>query len=75
MYRPHLNVLADLFYPQLCVGCERRASDVLCRTCFDALSRLGSPVCGRSGLPTAFATFVCEECKNVDFSFEGALEV
>ncbi len=75
MYRPHLNVLADLFYPQLCVGCERRASDVLCRTCFDALPRVGSPVCGRSGPPTAFATFVCEECKNVDFSFEGALEV
>jgi competence protein ComFC len=54
VYRPHLNVLADLFYPQLCVGCERRASDVLCRTCFDALPRVGSPVCGRSGLPTAF---------------------
>jgi len=75
VYRPHLNVLADLFYPQVCVGCERRASDVLCRTCFDALPRVGSHVCGRSGLPTAFATFVCEECKNVDFSFEGALEV
>jgi competence protein ComFC len=72
VYRPHLNVLADLFYPQLCVGCERRASDVLCRTCFDALPHVGSPVCGRSGLPTAFATFVCEECKNVDFGFQSA---
>jgi len=33
---------------------------------------MGSPVCGRCGLPTAFATFVCEECKNVDFGFESA---
>jgi competence protein ComFC len=30
---------------------------------------VGSPVCARCGLPTAFATFVCEECKNVDFGF------
>jgi competence protein ComFC len=69
---PYLTVLADLFYPETCVGCERRASDVLCRTCFDALPRVGSPLCGRCGLPTAFATFVCEECKNVDFGFESA---
>jgi competence protein ComFC len=33
---------------------------------------VGSPVCGRCGLPTAFATFVCEECKNVDFGFQSA---
>ena len=75
MYSPYLTALADLFYPETCVGCERRASDVLCRTCFETLPMIGSPVCGRSGLPTAFATFVYEECKNVDFSFEGALEV
>ena len=67
MNSPYLTALADLFYPETCVGCERRASDVLCRTCFDALPRVGSPVCGRCGLPTAFATFVCEGCKNVDF--------
>ena len=59
-------------HPGRCVGCERRSSDVLCRACFEALPRLGSPVCGRRGLPTAFATFVCEECKNVDFGFESA---
>ena len=72
MYEPYLSALADLFYPERCVGCERRASDVLCRPCFDALPRVGSPVCGRCGLPTAFATFVCEECKNVDFGFQSA---
>src|SRR5215212_7184398 len=71
-----LEIVAPFLYsethPETCVGCERRASDVLCRTCFDALPRVGSPVCGRCGLPTAFATFVCEECKNVDFGFESA---
>jgi competence protein ComFC len=67
-----LSFLYSRTYPEICVGCERRASDVLCRTCFDALPRVGSPVCGRCGLPTAFATFVCEKCKNVDFGFESA---
>ena len=68
----YFAALADLFYPQRCVGCERRANDVLCSTCFEALPMVGSPVCGRCGLPTAFATPVCEECKNVDFGFESA---
>ena len=70
--QPYLAALADLFYPERCVGCERRSSDVLCRTCFEALPMVGSPVCERCGLPTAFATFVCEVCKNVDFGFESA---
>jgi len=72
VYEPYVAALADLFYPERCVGCERRASDVLCRTCFETLPMVGGPVCRRCGLPTAFATFVCEECKNVDFGFESA---
>ena len=68
----YVAALADLFYPERCVGCERRSSDVLCRPCFEALPLVGRPVCERCGLPTAFATFVCEECKNVDFGFESA---
>src|SRR5918999_3694179 len=69
---PYLAALADLFYPERCVGCERRASDVLCRACFEALPGVGSPLCGRCGLPSAFAAYLCEECKNVDFGFESA---
>lgn len=69
---PYLSALADLFYPQRCVGCEHRASDLLCRDCFEALPRIGSPSCRRCGAPTAFETFVCEECKGVDFGFESA---
>ncbi len=72
MYEPYVAALADLFYPQRCIGCERRSSDLLCRACFDALPEVGRPRCERCGLPTAFATFVCEECKNVDFGFESA---
>jgi competence protein ComFC len=68
----HLSALADMFYPERCVGCGRSSSDVLCRDCFEALPRVGSPACGRCGVPTAFATFVCEACKNVDFGFESA---
>lgn len=71
-YEPYLAALADLFYPQRCVGCERRASDVLCRACFEALPAVGSPFCARCGLPTAFETPACEGCKNVDFCFESA---
>ena len=72
MHEPYVTALADLFYPERCVGCGRRSSDVLCHACFEALPRVGRPVCERCGLPTAFATFVCEECKNVDFLFESA---
>jgi competence protein ComFC len=72
LHGPYVEALADLFYPQRCVGCWRRASDVLCRACFEALPEVGRPSCARCGLPTAFETFVCEECKNVDFGFESA---
>ena len=72
MHRPYVSALADLFYPQRCVGCDRRATDLLCPTCFEALPRIGRPVCARCGMPTAFETFVCYECKGVDFGFESA---
>ena len=72
MIEPYLAALADLFYPQRCVACDRRASDVLCRPCFEALPEIGHPACDRCGLPTAFETPLCEECKNTDFGFESA---
>ena len=70
--QPYVEALADLFYPQWCIACEERASDVLCRACFDALPRIGDPNCARCGLPTTNETPVCERCKNVDFGFESA---
>ncbi len=72
MYEQYVSALADLFFPQRCVGCDRRASDLLCRDCFEALPRVGRPVCARCGTPTAFETFVCDTCKGLDFGFESA---
>ncbi len=70
--RPYLEALSDLFYPERCVGCEKRASDVLCRGCFEALPMVGRPFCARCGMPTAFEAFVCDGCKGTDFAFESA---
>jgi competence protein ComFC len=72
MANSYVSALADLFFPQHCVGCERRARDLLCRACFEALPEIGRPTCARCGMPTAFETFVCDECKGVDFGFESA---
>jgi predicted amidophosphoribosyltransferase len=47
LYEPYVSALADLFYPQRCIGCERRANDLLCRACFEALPRIGRPVRAR----------------------------
>lgn len=70
--QPYLDVLGELFYPQRCVSCDRRASDLLCRACFDELPLVGAPSCERCGMPTAFQTPACEDCKNVDFGFDSA---
>ena len=72
MANTYVAALADLFYPQRCVGCDRRASDLLCRACFEALPLIGRPFCARCGMPTAFETSFCERCKGVDFGFESA---
>lgn len=72
MANVYLDALADLFYPQRCAACSTRASDVLCRPCFEALPRVTPPVCGRCGMQTAFEVYGCDACRNVDFSFDGA---
>lgn len=72
MAESYLKALADLFYPQRCVGCGARASDLLCAGCYEALPRIGPPVCRRCGTPTAFDTPVCEDCKGRDLLFDAA---
>lgn len=69
---PYLGALADLVFPQRCMGCSRRSSDVLCRECFEALPRIEPSFCKRCGTPTAFEAFVCDECQGVDFAFASA---
>jgi double zinc ribbon protein len=64
LYEQYLSTLADIFFPQRCVGCDRRASDLLRTDCFEALPTVGRPACARRcGTPTAFETFVCDACK------------
>lgn len=66
------QALTNLLFPQWCVSCERRSSDLLCRDCFEALPYVGEPFCRRCGMPTAFEVFVCDECRGVDFGFTSA---
>ena len=72
MLKPYVEALADLFYPRRCVGCSGRASDVLCRPCFEALPEIAPPLCGRCGLPTAFEVYGCDGCRTVNLAFDGA---
>jgi predicted amidophosphoribosyltransferase len=68
----YFDVLVNLFYPQRCIGCSRRASDVLCRECSGALPFVGHPLCGRCGAPAAFEVYGCGECRDRNFGFDGA---
>lgn len=61
-----------MFYPQRCLGCSERASDLLCAGCFEALPIIEKPVCRRCALPTAFDTPVCESCKGAELYFDAA---
>lgn len=70
--KPYAEALADLFYPQRCVGCSRRSSDVLCRSCFEGLPEIAPPLCGRCGLPTAFEVYGCDGCRTIELAFDGA---
>lgn len=72
MTNRYLDALAEMFYPQRCVGCGRRASDLLCGSCFEELPRIEPPVCRRCGAPTAFETYGCDICSALDLQFESA---
>jgi predicted amidophosphoribosyltransferase len=72
LYEQYVLALADIFFPQRWVGCDRRASDLLCRDCFGTLPRVGRLACVCCGTPTAFETFACDACKGPDFDFGSA---
>ncbi len=59
-------------YPQYRVGCSRRASDVLCRACFEALPFVGPPSAGGAGRRRPIEVFGCDECRDKDFAFDGS---
>ncbi len=63
--------LLDLILPVRCVVCDA-AGEQLCRTCRDALPRLGPPWCDRCGAPTAWPVARCRECSGRRVAFASA---
>lgn len=78
-----MPALADLIYPELCVGCGRRASGGLCRPCADRMPRLGPAACRRCGAPAPAGAHAapgvpgrgdagCRDCRPVRPAFDRA---
>lgn len=64
--------LADLFYPQGCVGCGRITRGGMCESCILALPRLGPHRCARCGGPTETKLKQCRDCRGRVLSFDRA---
>lgn len=64
--------IADVLYPEACVGCGRLARGGLCSGCLGGVPRLGPPNCARCGAPTAAAVSECRECRGRRFHFDRA---
>jgi competence protein ComFC len=67
-----MNLMADLLYPQQCVGCGRLVRGGICRACLADLPRPGPEVCRRCGAPTTVAIAGCRECRTRQFAFDVA---
>jgi ComF family protein len=61
----------DLLLPQRCLGCSRSGEQV-CDPCERRLRRLGAPMCGRCGAPTAWPVEHCRECTGRRLAFAQA---
>jgi ComF family protein len=61
----------DLLLPQRCVVCAAPGA-VLCAGCVQRLPRLGPPLCGRCGAPTAWTVARCSECAGRRVAFARA---
>jgi ComF family protein len=61
----------DLLLPQRCLGCSRPGRQV-CDTCARGLRRIGPPLCGRCGAPTAWPVERCRECTGRRLAFAQA---
>jgi competence protein ComFC len=64
--------LADLLYPEPCLGCSRLARGGLCAACLQALPRLGVPLCRHCGRPTEWEVKECLDCRGRKFGFDAA---
>jgi competence protein ComFC len=67
-----MRAVADLLYPESCIGCGRLARGGLCRSCLSEATRLQSGVCNRCGATAATDLPQCRECRGREFSFDRA---
>jgi len=61
----------DLLLPRRCVVCGAGGTQ-LCGDCLARLPRIGPPLCGRCGAPTAWPVRRCRECAGRRLAFASA---
>lgn len=64
--------LADLVYPEMCLGCSRLVRGGLCNGCLASLPRLGPCTCSHCGRPTQAKVGECRDCRGRRLSFDMA---
>jgi competence protein ComFC len=67
-----MRAVADLLYPESCIGCGRLARGGLCRRCLSIAARSPAGVCNRCGAGAAADVPHCKECRGREFSFDRA---
>ncbi|MDQ4149862.1 MAG: ComF family protein [Actinomycetota bacterium] len=67
-----LGALADLLYPERCLGCERLVRGGICADCLKRMPRLGSYLCSHCGRPTHAPVDECRDCRGRRFAFDAA---
>ena len=68
-----MRALADLMYPEPCIGCGILVRGGLCKECTARLNYLEPPLCGRCGAPGAGGTD-CGQCWGRVLHFDRAMQ-
>ena len=63
--------MLDLLLPRRCLVCGAGGTQ-LCGGCLERLPRIGPPLCGRCGAPTAWPVARCRECAGRRLAFASA---
>ena len=63
--------VADLLFPELCLGCSRPVKGAICTACFAAVPRIGRDVCASCGRPGA-GVELCPDCHGRELHFDWA---
>lgn len=69
--------MADLLYPQACLGCRRLTAGGICRGCLEdapSLDKVGA-ICGFCGSPRPRGNHQCRDCVGRGLSFDMARQV